>query len=117
MRRAEIYEVDLNPTRGSEQQGRRPCVIVQRTVPQEFDEKNPMTIIVPLSDANGKPQTLVCPFVTQGIAGTTKDSRILCQQVRAVAKSRLGKKTGDLPQETMLLVDKGLRAVLDLPAK
>jgi mRNA interferase MazF len=114
MRRGEIFEVDLNPTRGSEQQGRRPCVIVQRNVPQEYDERNPMTIIVPLTDANGKPPTLLCPFVAQGIAGTTKDSRILCQQVRAIAKIRLGRKIGDLPQSIMILVDKGLRAVLDL---
>jgi mRNA interferase MazF len=115
MRRGEIFAVDLNPTRGSEQQGRRPCVIVQRSVPRQFDEKNPMTIIVPLTDASGKPQTLLCPFVARGIAGTTKDSRILCQQVRAIAKIRLSSKIGELPESIMVLVDKGLRAVLDLP--
>ncbi len=114
MRRGEIYSVDLSPTRGSEQQGRRPCVIVQRNVPQQFDEKNPMTIVVPLTDANGRPQTLLCPLVPQGVAGTTKDSRILCQQVRAVAKARLGRKIGELPQSILLLVDNGLRVVLDL---
>ncbi len=91
-------------------------MIVQRTVPQEYDEKNPTTMIVPLTDANGKTQTLLCPFVSQGIAGTTKDSRILCQHIRAVAKSRLGRKIGDLPQPIMTLVDRGLRAVLDLPS-
>jgi len=115
MRRGEIFEVDLNPTRGSEQQGRRPCLIVQRNVPLQFDERNPMSIIVPLTDANEKPQTLLCPFVAKGIAGTTKDSRILCQQVRAIAKIRIGRKIGELPQNIMVLVDKGLRAVLDLP--
>jgi len=114
MRRGEIYDADLNLTRGSEQQGRRPCVIVQRNVPQEFDGKNPMTIVVPLTDANGKPQTLLCPFIPKGIAGTTKDSRILCQQVRAIAKIRLGRKVGELPQSILVLVDQGLRAVLDL---
>lgn len=73
-----------------------------------------MTIIVPPTNANGKPQTLLCPLVPQGVAGTIKDGRILCQHVRAVAKSRLGTRIGDLPANIMALVDEGLRAVLDL---
>lgn len=76
-----------------------------------------MTIIGPLTDAKGKSQTLLCPFVAQRVDGTTKDRRILCQHVRAVAKRRLGKKMGDLPEHITALVDEGLRAVLDPSAK
>lgn len=114
MRRGEVYEVDLNPIRGSEQSWSRPCVVVQRTTPAQYDDRNPMTIIVPLSDANGKQGDLLHPFVPQGVAGTKKDSRILCRQIRAVDKSRFRKKYGDLPADVMTLVDEGLRAILNL---
>jgi mRNA interferase MazF len=113
--RGEVYRVNLSPTKGSEQQGaQRPCLIVQRTVPAQYDVANPMTIIVPLTHAEGKSQTILCPFVPKGVAGTTKDSLILCQQVRAIARSRMGGKMGDMPANIMTLVDAGLRAVLDL---
>jgi mRNA-degrading endonuclease toxin of MazEF toxin-antitoxin module len=73
-----------------------------------------MTVIVPLNDANGKPGDRLNPFIPQGIAGTTKASRVMCQQVRAVDKSRVGRKYGNLPPDIMKLVDEGLRAILDL---
>ena len=73
-----------------------------------------MTVVVPLTDANGKAGDLLNPCVPKGTGGTTKDSRVVCQQIRAVDKSRIGSKWGELPPDIMKLVDEGLRAILDL---
>lgn len=115
VRRGEVYHVGLDPVVGSEQAKTRPCVVVARNVPDEYGAKNPMTMIVPLADAKGRPGNTLQPFVPRGVGGTIKDSRVLCQQLRAVDKARLvGDKAGDLPAAIMAQVDAGLRALLDL---
>jgi mRNA interferase MazF len=115
VRRGEVYHVDLDPVVGSEQAKTRPCVVVARNVPDEYGTRNPMTMIVPLADAKGRPGNTLHPFVPRGTAGTTKDSRVLCQLTRAIDKDRLvGDKAGQLPAAIMAQVDAGLRALLDL---
>ena len=117
MKRGEVYIVGLDPTIGSEQQKKRPCVIVKITVPDELEAKNPITLIVPIADANGRPGNLLHVLVAKGVGGMTKESRILCQQVRAIDKRRIvGPKIGEMPPTIMELVDNGLRAILDLDA-
>jgi mRNA interferase MazF len=115
VRRGEVYHVALGPVVGSEQARTRRCVVVARSVPAEYDAKNPLTVIVPLADANGRPGNPLHPFVPRGTGGTGKDSRVLCRQLRAVDKARLvGEKAGELPAPIMAQVDAGLRALLDL---
>lgn len=115
VRRGEVYQVGLDPVVGSEQAKTRPCVVVARNVPDEYGTKNPMTLIVPLADANGRPGNALHVFVPSGTAGTSKDSRVLCPQLRVVDKARLvDDKAGDLPAAIMAQVDAGLRALLDL---
>jgi mRNA interferase MazF len=117
VKRGEVYKVGLDPTIGSEQQKERPCVIVKITVPDELEAKNPITLIVPITDANGRPGNLLHVLVAKGVGGMTKESRILCQQVRAIDKRRIvGPKIGEMPPTIMKLVDNGLRAILDLDA-
>jgi mRNA interferase MazF len=116
VKRGEIYKFALDPTVGSEQQKTRMCVVVRRNAPDEAGEqRNPMTIIVPLTDANGKPGNLLNVPVPQGVGGTTKDSLVLISQVRSVDKRRLAsEKVGELPAEIMQQVNHGLGIVLAL---
>jgi len=46
LRRSDIYLVDLEPTRGREQQGRRPVLIVS---PDEFNAITGLPIILPIT--------------------------------------------------------------------
>lgn len=77
----------------------------------------------------GLPQVHTCPiagaqtthgtppdvFVPRGSAKVTKDSIILCNQVRMVDKERIrSPRIGTVDPETLALVDCGLRAILDL---
>ena len=110
-RRGEIYRVDLNPVVGSETAKVRPCVIVQR---DSANASSPTTIVCPLTDAGGKTGNLLNVFVAAGDGGTTKDSLVVCNQVRVVDTRRLMHRDGALTPETMTLIARGLRAILDL---
>lgn len=111
MRRGEVYRFNLDPTIGSEIQKLRPCVIVMH----DPKGNSPVTIVCPITDANGRPGNLLNPFVAAGTAGMAKDSRIACHQVRTLDTSRVvGAKVGDVPTDIMLLVGAGLKAVLGL---
>lgn len=72
------------------------------------------TIVCPLTDAAGKRASTLFIPVAAGIAGTTKDSLIVCSQIRTVDVVRVVEKLGALPQRVMDQVGTGLRAVLDI---
>ena len=115
MKRGDVYRVELDPTVGSEQRKTRPCVIVRRTVDERDESKSPMTVVVPLADARGRAGNVLHVRVTAGLGGMSKDSRAICNQIRAVDKSRFrGDALGQLPAEIMTKIDAGLRVLLDL---
>ena len=109
--RGEVIRVQLDPTRGREIRKTRPCVVVQRDAANRGGKT---TIVCPLTDAAGKhPSSLFIP-VAAGVGGTTKDSLIVCSQIRTVDNVRLIEKLGVLPTDIMERLNAGLRAVLDL---
>jgi mRNA interferase MazF len=116
LKRGEVYRVALDPTVGAEKQKTRPCIVVRRNMIDEAAEaRNPLTIIVPLNDANERSGDLLNVFLPKGAAGTTKDSLVVCSQVRSLDKRRfVGNKIGEVSTETMRLIDRGLRTVLAL---
>ena len=98
--------------RGREQAKTRLAVIVQR---DSANRTSPTTIVCPIADARGHSGNLLNVLIKKGEGGTTKESRVLCNQVRTVDRERLvGTALGELDEQTMLLVDAGLRAILDL---
>ncbi|GAC1414185.1 MAG: type II toxin-antitoxin system PemK/MazF family toxin [Candidatus Velthaea sp.] len=109
--RGEVYWVNLDPTLGSELRKRRACVVVQRDV---ATQNSPITIVCPLTDAAGRQGNLLNVFVAAGTGGTTKDSLVVCNQVRAVDKSRIQDRLGVLPPDCMAAINRGLTAILDL---
>lgn len=82
----EIYPIQLDPTKGSEINKTRPCVIISP------DEMNVLNTV------------LVAPMTTKGINFPTrvkltfqgKTGQIALDQIRAVDKSRLGNCIGNL---------------------
>jgi mRNA interferase MazF len=111
MNRGEVYRFNLDPTIGSEIRKARLCVVVMH----DPNGTSPVTIVCPMTDANGRPGNLLNPFVAAGVGGISKDSRIACHQVRTLDKRRvIGAKLGDMPATVMDDVSNGLKAVLGL---
>jgi mRNA interferase MazF len=105
--RGKIYRIDLEPTRGSEQQGNaRPCVIISIT---PLNERFRHVGVVPLS-SSGK--ALAPVVVAVPSAGT--DSVALCHQFRTIDKSRFGKYLGEMSAKDMTAIENGVRQVYGL---
>ena len=105
--RGDIYLVDLDPTKGREQRGRRPVLVVTRA---NFNQHNP---------------ALVCPIATAAVgqrlagftvnllgAGTTTTGVVLCSQVRALdLKVRNGRRIERAPED---IIDQVLDCLRDI---
>lgn len=104
--RGDVYRVDLNPTKGSEINKIRPCIIVGAT---PINLARSTIIIVPLSSSPTPRPPLVVPIPSQG-----KTSVAVCDQIRAIDKTRIIEKIGELTMAELDSLDNSLRKVLAL---
>jgi len=106
-KRGQIYRVNLEPTRGSEQQGiARPCLILSIT---PLNAKLRQVGVVPLSTS-----AKVLPPVVVGLPSVGPDSVALCHQVRTIDKLRIGKYLGEISANDMTAVEAAVRQVYGL---
>jgi len=106
-KRGQIYRVNLEPTRGSEQQGiARPCLILSIT---PLNAKLRQVGVVPLSTS-----AKVLPPVVVGLPSVGPDSVALCHQVRTIDKLRIGKYLGEMSANDMTAVEAAVRQVYGL---
>lgn len=109
--RGEVWRADLSPTRGSEQAGIRPVLVVQADRANPF---SPHTIVVPFTTrirSKLLPSHVVVPA---GEGGLTQPSVALCEQIRVVDSSRLIARIGNIGSARMQEIAVALRAILDL---
>ena len=79
MRRGEIWSVDLEPTKGREQRGRRPVMIVS---PEAFNLRG-LTVVCPITGGGQDARTQGFVVSLSG-AGMKTDGIVLCHQLRAL---------------------------------
>lgn len=112
VRRGDVVIVELSPTEGSEQQGTRPCLVVQNDV---GNRNSPTTIVVPFTTSFGDE---LYPFevLVEADEGPLKeDSVALCSQIRTVSvEHRIRERIGSVPKERMEEVDTSLEYSLGL---
>ncbi len=106
MNRGDIYWVDLNPTVGSEINKLRPCVLVGA---KPINQARRTVVVVPLSSSATARPPLVIPLLCAG-----KPIVAICDQIRAVDKSRLKNQAGSLSVKELTLLDEGLKQILGL---
>ena len=115
MRRGEVYDPRLNPTEGSEQSGSRPVVIVSRDA---INAASPVILAMPCTTY--RPGRRIYPsqvLIHAPDGGLRADSVALGDQVRTLAKSRLGRRRGMLSTEALAALDRALLIALDLPGQ
>jgi mRNA interferase MazF len=106
MRRGDIYWVNLGPTVGSEIRKKRPCVLIGAN---PINEARRTVVVIPLSSIGISRPPLTIPVNCLG-----KQVVAVCDQIRAVDKSRLIEKAGGLTKEDLSELENGLRQVLAL---
>lgn len=106
MNRGDIYWVDLNPTKGSEINKSRPCVLVGAT---PINQARHTVVVVPLSTS-----AKARPPLTIEVSCLDKNVVAICDQIRAVDKTRLIKMAGKLSIKDLEALDDGLKQTLSL---
>ena len=109
MQRGEIWRADLSPTRGSEQYGARPVLIIQDSRLTRFLRS---VVGLPFTGNVGMADHPACVFVPAGAGGLRKDSVALCHQLRVMDKSRLMERWGTLPAQQMREIEQIVRYTL-----
>jgi len=104
MKRGEIWWVDFDPTRGSEIRKRRPAVIVTA---DGLNRGRRTVVVVPLSSSARPFPPVVVPLASAG-----PESVVVCDQLRAVDKSRLVSRAGELSSGDLKTLSDSLRIVL-----
>src|SRR5205807_10145902 len=91
--RGEIWWVDLNPTRGSEINKKRPCVVLSVDV---INHRRKTAVVVPLSTS-----PTVRPPLTVAVSCAGRASVAVIDQIRATAKERFSSKIGSISDSEM----------------
>jgi mRNA interferase MazF len=111
-KRGEIWLLDWSPSRGSEQTGFRPALIIQ-TDAANSNPNYPNTIVLAVS-TKGKPVPFHVPLKPNSTNGLTEASFVKCEQVLTVAKDRLVKKLGVIGEVELQQIKQAIRLVLEV---
>jgi len=110
-RRGELYWANLNPVKGHEQGGRRPVLIIQNDIGNQY---SPITIVAPLTTSFEKRAYPIEVRVLPGANGLSSESSILLNQIKAIDKDRLEERIGVLDRDLMGRVDMAIKLSLGL---
>lgn len=108
MKQCEIWYADLNPVRGSEQQGFRPVVIISGNMLNQY---LPVVIACPLTSKikNYKGNIILEPDEENGL---TEPSEIMIFHIRSISKERLVRKIGEITGRELVGLKQGLDDIL-----
>lgn len=108
--RGEVWLVNLNPTRGREQRGIRPALVVSA---DGFNHgRANLVIAVPLTTTRrGVPLHVQIDPPDGGVRET---SYAMCEAVRSISTDRLDRHWGKVLPATLAQVEDRLRVVIDL---
>lgn len=108
MKQGEIWFASLSPTKGSEQAGNRPVVIVSGNCLNEYA---PVVWICPLTTKlkNYHGNLILSASKNNGL---TEESEVLTLHLRSISKSRLTKKMGNISNSELDFVHKTMQEIL-----
>lgn len=97
IQRGDVFLVNLDPVIGSEVGKTRPAVVLQNEM---ANRTSPTVTVIPLSTKVDR----VFPFqvlIPAGEGGLTRESKVLCEQIRTLSTRRLLQHLGSLPPERL----------------
>ncbi|MFC1613462.1 type II toxin-antitoxin system PemK/MazF family toxin [Patescibacteria group bacterium] len=108
----DVWLVNLNLTKGSEQNGERPCIILQTNA---SGDHGATTLIAPCTTKKlNKIHSFQVMLEPSNQNGLTKISKIKFDQIRVIDKIRLLKKLGDLEKTYHTDIVNAIKVIFDL---
>ncbi len=94
-----IFQANLEPTQGQEQAGERPVLVISA---EPLNGRYGVVTVVPLTSCkNDRPARLGEVLLPAGTGGLPRESFALCYQTRALDKTRLGRRYGEVTAEAL----------------
>jgi mRNA interferase MazF len=109
--RGSVILVELDPTRGHEQRGARPCIVVSDHATNR-EQRYPLIAVVPVTRTPGR--GILYPPLAKGKSGLTSACFALIDHVRAVDRSRVRRLWGAVQPKELEAIDEGLLLFLGL---
>jgi mRNA interferase MazF len=115
MVRGEIYFVDLAPRSGSEQAGRRPCIVVSHDAFASSEAWRSVTVVPLTSAARWRKANPTSVLFEEGECGLPKACAALAHQITTLDRDKFERRpAGRLTPEKQRAVDEALRRYLVL---
>mgnify|MGYP004457316091 FL=1 len=110
IKRGQVYYFNLEPGVGSEQSGRRPCLILQNNTSNKF---SPVVVVAVLTTKLDK-HKLPTHVLLGEQSKMPRKSVVLLEQIMTIDRKRIGRYVTTLSDEDMLKVDRALKISLAL---
>lgn len=108
--RGEVWYADLNPTRGHEQSGRRPVIVISDDL---FNTGAAgLVIVLPITTRNRNIAYHVELLPPEG--GLRQVSYVKCEDIRSVSKERLDSYQGIVTEDMLSAIEYRLRLLMKL---
>src|SRR5687767_6435998 len=111
IQRGKIWLADLNPTRGSEQAGTRPVLVLQNDAVNKFTTT---VLAAPFTTNLRRAGLPSCIAVPKGEGGLLSDSVLLGHQLRVLDKARLHRRLGLVTKNILTAAENCLKFTLNL---
>jgi mRNA interferase MazF len=113
VQRGDIVIAELSPTKGSEQAGTRPCVVVQNDTGNKY---SPTTIVAPCTTRYDPEDLYPVEVELRASRCDLKDDSVVnCSQLRTVdIDARITGRVGTVPPDRMEDIDEALHISLSL---
>ena len=108
MKKGQIWWINFSPTKGSEQNGRRPAVIVSGNLLNKYA---PVIYVCPLSTKikNYKSDIILEPNLENGL---TETSEALIMHLRSISKDRLESRIGIIEDNDLKTLRDGIQDLM-----
>ena len=110
IQRGEMYYAHLGPSRGAEQSGYRPILVIQNDVGNQHSR----TVIIAAITGRAKKPVMPTHCHLPAANGLKMPSIVLLEQIRTIDKSRLRRYVGRLDDIMMKGIDRGIAVSLGI---
>lgn len=111
LKQFDILLVNFSPTKGSEQHGTRPCIILETN---GFGERGSITIVCPLTTNLKKLYSFETRIEPSKLNGLSEASKLMLRQLRVIDQNRIHKRLGSLEPKYHASIRQSLSILFDL---
>ena len=93
LKQFDILLVNFSPTKGSEQRGTRPCIVLESN---GFKDRGSITLVCPLTSNLKKLYSFETKIEPSKVNGLSESSKLILRQLRVIDRNRIYKHLGSL---------------------